>query len=290
MALKTAATHVARGALMGTADVIPGVSGGTIALIVGIYERLIASIRAAASLRLREVEWGLVLPLAVGIAAALAVGTIVIPPLLETYPAPSRALFLGLVAASLPVPWRRIERLGVREGAIVVAAGLAAFVLVGLPPRVVEDPGAVQAFLAASVAICAMILPGVSGAFLLETMGMYEPTLEALGDLDIGYVAAFVAGAVLGLGAFSRVLGRLLERAHDATMAALVGLMAGALRALWPWVDEDRGILAPPADAGHVLVVLGLAGVGLAAVTALIVWGVRREASDLHAAGRDAAP
>lgn len=277
MRLPTAAAHLARGALMGTADVIPGVSGGTIALIVGIYERLIASIRAAASLRPRDVEWGLVLPLAAGIAAALAVGTLVIPPLLDAYPAPSRALFLGLVAASLPVPWRRISRRGPREFAIIAAAGVGAFVLVGVPPREVVDPSAWQGAAAASVAICAMILPGVSGAFLLEAMGMYEPTLDALRHLDVVYVVAFTAGAVVGLGAFSRLLGWLLENRPDATMAALVGLMGGALRALWPWVDEDRSLLAPPADAGTVLVVVALAAAGFVAVTALVAWGIRRE-------------
>lgn len=262
---------------MGTADVVPGVSGGTMALIVGIYERLVASIRAAASLRFRDVEWGLVLPLAAGIVVAVAAGTVVIPPLLEAYPAPSRALFLGLVAASLPVPWRRIDRPGVREVVGVAVAAGAAFLLVGVPPREVADPAAWEAAAAASVAICAMILPGVSGAFLLEAMGMYQPTLQALRDFDVAYVGAFGAGAVVGLAAFSRLLGWLLEHRHDATMAALVGLMAGALRALWPWLDEDRGMVAPPADTGEVLVAAALALAGFTVVTALVYWGTRRE-------------
>lgn len=283
MRIRPTLTHLAQGMLMGTADVIPGVSGGTVALIVGIYTRLIDSIRAAASLRLRDVEWGLVLPLLGGIAAALGVGTLVIPPLLEAYPARARGLFFGLVAASLPVPWRAITRPGVREGVMVVVAAAVAFLLVGIPPRTVADPGALMAAAAASVAICAMILPGVSGAFLLEAMGMYQPTLQAVGDLDVGYVAGFGVGAVLGLGAFSRVLGWLLERRHDATMAALVGLMAGALRALWPWADEDRGILAPPDDLAAVLAVVGLALLGFAVVSALVMWGARRERSEVPA-------
>ncbi|HVL98905.1 MAG TPA: DUF368 domain-containing protein [Egibacteraceae bacterium] len=270
-------THLAQGALMGAADVIPGVSGGTMALVVGIYTRLIASIRAAAALRLREVEWGLVLPLAGGIAVALAIGTVVIPPLLESYPAPTRGLFLGLVVASVPLPWRRIARPGLREVAIVVGAAAVAFALVGIPPRVVAEPAAWQGAAAAAVAICAMILPGVSGAFLLEAMGMYEPTLQAARDLRVGYVAAFGVGAVLGLGAFSQVLGWLLQRRHDVTMAALVGLMAGALRALWPWVDADRGLLSPPSDTGHVLLVGALAVAGFAAVSVLVAVAARRE-------------
>lgn len=277
MRIRSTAAHLAHGALMGTADVIPGVSGGTMALIVGIYERLIASIRAASSLRLRDVEWGLVLPLVVGIAAALAAGTLVIPPLLDAYPAESRGLFFGLVAASLPIPWRRMEQHGAREALIVAGTGVVAFLVVGVPPREVTEPALWQAFAAASVAICAMILPGVSGAFLLEAMGMYQPTLEAARELDVVYVAVFGVGAVLGLGAFSRVLSWLLDHHHDATMAALIGLMAGALRALWPWLDEDRALRAPPADAGEVLVVAALAVAGFAVVTALVAWGGRRE-------------
>lgn len=280
MRIRTGFVHVAQGALMGAADVIPGVSGGTMALIVGIYVRLIASIRAAASLRLREVEWGLVLPLLGGIAVALAVGTVIIPPLLETYPAESRGLFFGLVAASLPIPWRRIDRPGAGEVAVVAIAAAVAFVLVGVPPREVADPTAVQGAAAAAVAICAMILPGVSGAFLLEAMGMYEPTLQAARNLDVGYVGAFILGAAAGLGAFSRLLGWLLERSHRVTMAALVGLMAGALRALWPWVAHDRGLEPPPADVGEVLAVCALALVGFAAVSALVTVASRRERAD----------
>lgn len=271
---------LAHGALMGSADVVPGVSGGTMALIVGIYERLIASIRAAASLRLRDVEWDFVLPLAGGIFAAIGVGTLVIPPLLEAYPAQARGLFLGLVVASLPIPWRRISRRGPFELTILVVAAALAFVLVGIPPRLIVEPAAWQGAAAAAVAICAMILPGVSGAFLLEAMGMYQPTLQAARDLNLPYVAAFGAGAVVGLGLFSKLLGWLLDRHRDATMAALVGLMAGALRALWPWLEEDRTFLAPPGDLGHVAVVAGLALAGFVAVTVLIALGARREQAD----------
>lgn len=276
MRLPVTLRHAAHGLLMGAADVVPGVSGGTMALIVGIYERLIASVRAAASARLRDVEWALVVPLAAGILTALAAGTVVIPPLLEAFPVHARALFFGLVAASLPIPWRRIQRVDWRALVwLVLAAGLA-FVLVGVPPRSPPEPAAWQVAAAAAVAICAMILPGVSGAFLLEAMGMYEPTLQAARHLDVGYVSAFGLGAVLGLGAFAKFLGWLLERRHDATMAALVGLMAGALRALWPWLGEDRSLLIPPPDSGHVLVVVLLAAVGFAAVTALVAVGERR--------------
>lgn len=271
MRTRATITHMGQGALMGGADVIPGVSGGTMALVTGIYERLIDSIRAAASLRFRDVEWAFVLPLVAGIAVALGIGTVVLPPLLEAYPVQTRGLFLGLVAASIPVPWRRMSRRWGTPAVVGVAAAAAAFLLVGIPGRDLAGAAPWQGFAAAAVAICAMILPGVSGAFLLEAMGMYEPTLHAARAFDIAYVAAFVLGAALGLGAFSKVLGWLLEHRHDATMGGLVGLMAGALRALWPWLADDRSLLAPPGDAGHVLVVAGLALAGFTAVTLLVV-------------------
>jgi putative membrane protein len=251
------------GLMMGTADVVPGVSGGTVALIVGIYERLIASIRAAATgavklLRLRgsegvalirSIEWGLVLPLAAGILTALVIGARIIPPLREAYPVQFNALFFGLITASLAIPWKRMrERRGAHYAA-ALTAGILAFVLVGFPPRALIDPPLVLVFLAASIAICAMILPGVSGAYLLLVMGMYDPTLAAVHPLNVAYVAVFGLGAIIGLGAFSKVLNYLLQVHHDVTMATLVGLMAGSLRALWPFQDDSRALLAPPSPA-----------------------------------------
>jgi putative membrane protein len=281
--------HYAQGLLMGGADIIPGVSGGTMALIVGIYERLIASIRGVvnavlallregtrgAAARIREVEWGLVLPLAAGILTALLVGARFIPGLLERYPVQAHALFFGLIAGSLTIPWHRIARpTSVHVVAALVAAVLA-FLLVGLPPREIPDPSLVVVFLAASVAICAMILPGISGSFLLFVMGLYAPTLRAVNDRDLLFIAVFGAGAVVGLGAFSKLLDHLLRHHHDLTMAALVGLMAGSLRALWPFADADRN-LQLPADSGSLLVALGFALLGFAIVRVLAHLGSER--------------
>jgi putative membrane protein len=285
------AVNYLRGALMGAADVIPGVSGGTVALILGIYERLIRSIRSAASApvavlrgnrgrareRWGEVEWTLVLPLVAGIGTAIVVGSLVLPGLLDRYPEGTRALFFGLIAASVPIPWRAMRER--RRGLLVAGAfAVLAFLLVGLPPQTIEDPHLVYVFVAASIAICAMILPGVSGAFLLYAMGVYRATLEAARDLDLLYVAVFGAGAAIGLGLFSKALEWLFEHRHDATMAALVGLMAGSLRALWPWQDDDRGLLGPPLDLSSVGLV-GLVGLGFVIVTVLVGVGASREPS-----------
>lgn len=285
------------GLLMGGADVIPGVSGGTVALVLGVYTRLIASLRALASAPValargdratagahwRAVDWGLLIPLGLGILSAVALGTLLIPPLIGRFPAHTAALFLGLVAASIPLPWRRIGRVRRVHLFAAVGAGALAFALVGLPPADAGDPPLWQVFASAAVAICAMILPGVSGAFLLEALGVYEPTLEAAGRLDLAYIATFGVGAVVGLGVFAKALARLLERHHDLTMAVLVGLMAGALRALWPWLGEDRFFHAPPADIGHVLTVAAFTVVGLVAVSALIrLGGASDQAAALH--------
>ena len=279
--------HFAQGLLMGGADVIPGVSGGTVALIIGIYERLIDSIRALATAvvaavradaagareHVRRVEWSLVLPLGLGIVTAIAIGSVVILPLLERYPAQMRGVFFGLIAGSVIVPWRRIARHDTMTTTLMVVAAVVAAVLVGLPPSEVTDPSLPLVFACAAVAICAMILPGVSGAFLLLVLGVYDATLHAVSSFDIAYIGVFVLGAALGLGIFSRLLSFRLHQHHDRTMAALVGLMAGSLRALWPWQTETRGLQAPPADTGEVLVVIALAVAGFVAVTALVRFG-----------------
>jgi putative membrane protein len=265
---------------MGAADSVPGVSGGTMALIVGIYERLLESIgqgaRALVAMvrldgdglrtRLGSVEWGLLVPLLLGIVTALAVASRFILDALDRYPSQALGLFLGLVAGSLAIPWRRMSAPVGRSLTIIVLAAVVAFVLSGLPSSVIAAPSTPQIFFGAMVAICAMILPGVSGAYLLKVIGIYEPTLAAVRDLDLIYVATFVAGAVIGLGTFAVILVRLLSHRHDGTMAVLLGLMAGSLRALWPWQTDDRGIAFPSAGEPVLSVVMAVV-VGVIAVT-----------------------
>lgn len=278
-----------RGLLMGAADVVPGVSGGTMALIVGVYERLLQAINdgVAALLKLgrldvqggwkglKAVDWALVVPLAAGILTALLVGARFIPGLLETYPEASRGLFFGLIAGSLVIPWARISTPAPRHVLLASVAAVVAFGLVGLPPRTLADPALWYVLLCASVAICAMILPGVSGAFLLLVFGIYESTLEAVNARDMAYVATFIGGAVLGLGAFAKLLTYLLHRVYDATMAVLVGLMAGSLRALWPYLADDRSLLLPQAgDPIAVVVMLALGGAAF--VLGLHAWSRSR--------------
>ena len=280
---------------MGGSDIIPGVSGGTMALIVGIYRRLIDSISSFFSVVLsllrvdtsalkhhaEEVEWGLVIPLSLGILSALVLGATVILHLIEQYPSQSQGLFFGLVAASLAIPWLRIDDHGVGNVLIAVVAAVVAFLLVGLPAQDASYPSLLRVFGSAAVAICAMILPGVSGAFLLKALGIYEITLQAgrgaiaMNGSDVFYVLTFVAGAAVGLGIFSKILNWLLKDYKDVTMAALVGLMAGALRALWPWLGEDGSLLLPgPNDPVWSVLLLALAG--FAFIAALTWWSAQR--------------
>lgn len=291
--------HFAQGLLMGGADIIPGVSGGTMALIVGIYARLIDSLSSGFSMLLslvrlrgpqvrehaREVDWWLVVPLLAGIITAIGIASFFLPALMETYPHQMRGLFLGLVAASIAVPWLRIGRMTWQLLLLALAGAVTAFFLVGLPVLGAEpDPSMLRVFASASVAICAMILPGVSGAFLLEVLGIYHPTIDALRAAiglhggAIGYVVVFILGAIVGLGVFSKALDWLLNHYHDPTMAALVGLMAGSLRALWPWQpwESHERILLWPQPGDPVTSVLLLTAAGFLFVALLTWWGARR--------------
>ena len=167
------------------------------------------------------------------------------------------AIFLGLVAGSVIIAWRLIRRPALLHAAIIVVAGVATFVALGLAHGTSEEsvgqmaePALWAFFGAGAIAICAMILPGVSGSFLLVVMGMYGPALNALTELEIVNLLAFGSGMVVGLALFSQVLHLALQRYHDVVMALLIGLMAGSVRVLWPWPAgvESTAIGAPEGD------------------------------------------
>ena len=299
--LRTFLRGLGAGGLMGAADVIPGVSGGTIALIVGVYEQIIEALHASTSVagalaqgrwsaarrHLQRMHLDLLLPLVAGILAAIALGARLLPPLLEAYPAPARGLFLGLVAASLAIPALRMSTWRLQYAGLALGAAAAAFLLTGLPTAHGGDPTLVRVFATASVAICAMIVPGVSGAFLLEAFGLYTATLDAINALDLPYLATFSAGAAVGLGAFSRLLHYVLQQYYDATMAVLIGLIAGALRALWPFLAPDRSLRWPTSSdpVGSVVIL----AVGGAALIALLIWWGQRQAKPAQSAESQAA-
>lgn len=280
------------GGLVGCAEVVPGVSGGTLALVLGLYDRVITGAdhfvrgavalvapgrgRRVAAAEMRQVHWSVLLPVLVGMVTAVVLGAAAIEPLLEEYPVGMRALFFGFIAASVAVPLRMTDRAsGLKDWLFIVGAALFAFVLTGLPPASVSDPPLVAVALAAAVAVCALVLPGVSGSFFLLSIGLYDSTISAVNDRDLGYLGVFLLGAVLGLASFVRVVRWLLATHRHATLLAMAGLMVGSLRALWPWQTEDRGLLAPSGGAGGVLGVVVIALAGAAVVAALTALDVR---------------
>jgi putative membrane protein len=231
---------------MGAADIVPGVSGGTMAFITGIYETLLSSIRSfdLQCLRLvlrgdlaaawRHVNGAFLLPLAAGIAASILSLARLLSWTLEHHPVPLWAFFFGLILASAVLLLGQVRRWTVLR-VLILVAGVAVALLIALSPSVTVDVGLLSVFGAGFLAICAMILPGISGAFILVLLGMYAPVLAALRSFDLLFIAVFAAGAASGLLCFSRLLSWLLGRFHCATMALLTGFLLGSLVVVWPW-------------------------------------------------------
>ena len=234
---------------MGAADVVPGVSGGTVALLLGIYARLIDTMRAAtgvlgallrgnwrdASERLRNFDWWFAVPLVVGIVIAVVALASVIDELLADEPEAMAGLFFGLVTASVLVAWKLVDKPSLGLALSALAVGGLFFWLLGLQSGPVDDQTEIALFGSGIVAVCAMLLPGISGAFILLMLGVYPTAIAAVGDRVWADLAALAAGAVLGLALFSNLIGRVLHRWPDPTLAVMVGLLLGSLRVLWPW-------------------------------------------------------
>ncbi len=278
-------TVFVKGFLMGSADVVPGVSGGTVALVTGIYPTLVGAISTGSQalerlLRgswggfiaaLRRVPWAFLLPLVIGAIAAVITLAGILETLIVEQPIRTAAAFFGLIAGTIVVAWRLIEKPRVIHHAIAGGVGLATFALFGLQSAATLEPALWAFFGAGAVAICAFILPGVSGSFLLLSMGMYQAVLGAVNDREVTALLVFATGATISLAVFSRVLERLLERHHDIVTAGLVGLMIGSVRILWPWPNglgdaEGVGATVLGAPRGDILVPLLLAAAGLAVV------------------------
>ena len=275
---------------MGAADIVPGVSGGTVALVLGIYDRLINNVRlggrglkqlltgdiSSFKETLVRIEWVWLISLLVGIIVAVAALSSVLEQLLDDEPVKMSALFIGLVVGTIYVAIRMLDRIDTTTVAIMVGVGVALFLLLGLKSDTVVADDAAEVvtrsplifFLVGAIAICAMILPGISGSFLLVMMGMYTEVLGAVNDRDVVSLGAFVVGAVLGLALFSTLLHWLLDRCHNWVIAAMVGLMLGSTRVLWPWPNgTNTTTLSAPAD--DVAFPLLLAAIGVVVVIAV---------------------
>jgi len=255
-----------KGFCMGASDVVPGVSGGTMAFILGIYDELIDAIKSfdlhclrllmAGRFRqaLDHVKWRFLLFLGSGILTAIFSLARVLAWLLNNKPVFIWSFFLGLIVASVVSVARRIGAW--RPGVwISFSAGtLGSYFLVGLVPVTTPDAPWFL-FLSGAVAICAMILPGISGSFMLVLLGKYLYVLEAVNHRNFSVLFLVSCGACVGIAAFSRLLGWLLQRHHDLMVAVLTGLMVGSLRKVWPWKEtvktlvDARGKVIPVVQA-----------------------------------------
>ena len=241
---------------MGMADLVPGVSGGTIAFIAGIYDPLLDSLSALSGEGLVcarrgkfKQAWQAIngpFLVALGVGMLTAVVTLAAPLhwLLEHKPVMLRAFFTGLVAASVPLVGRHLSTWNARAW-IWAALGCAVAGFVTSLPPLVQSTSALWLMGSGMLAICAMLLPGISGSFLLLILGAYEPVLVAIKSLDVTKIAAFGLGAVMGLLAFSRGLKWLLATHRRPALATLTGFLVGSLQALWPWERRRSAVVHP---------------------------------------------
>jgi len=237
---------ILRGMAMGAADVVPGVSGGTIAFITGIYQELIDSIKSINSKAVqilakegfgpfwKHVNGNFLASVFGGIAISVLSLAKLISHLLEVYPIMVWAFFFGLIVASAWVVAHRISRWNAGKVIALIAGILIAFFITRLSPAETTEAWWFL-FLAGALAICAMILPGISGAFILLLLGKYQFIIDAVSSFNVSVIAIVGVGAIMGLLLFSNLLSFLLHKFHDYTVAVLVGFMIGALNKVWPW-------------------------------------------------------
>ena len=237
-----------KGMAMGGADVVPGVSGGTIAFITGIYQTLLDSIKSvdAAALRLlikgrvrdfwQHINGGFLVTLFAGIAVSILTLAKLIAYLLEHYPIQLWSFFFGLVIIAAYLVAKEIGQWSI--GVFVAAAlgiAIAYYITLATPA---ETPTSLWfIFLSGAVAICAMILPGISGSFILLILGKYAFILEAVNERNFAVIAVFGLGCVVGILTFARIISWLLDRYHDVAVALLAGFMIGSLGKIWPWKE-----------------------------------------------------
>ena len=238
-----------KGMAMGAADVVHGVSGGTIAFISGIYEELLGSIsnislKLLTTLRKEGVKtaWtqlngNFLLALFLGIAISIISLAKLIEVLLDEHPILIWSFFFGLVLASIIYVGKQITRWNFGSIFLLILGAGLAYYITTLDPMMSENSSTWFLFISGMIAICAMILPGISGSFILVLLGAYKPVLNALNDKDIVSIVVFMLGAVVGLLSFSRILKWLFAKYKNFTLAALTGFIVGSLNKIWPWKE-----------------------------------------------------
>ncbi len=300
--------QVFRGFFMGAADIVPGVSGGTVALILGIYRPFVDTIRegahalkqlvtgdVAGGLRsLVAINWLFIVPLGVGVLVAFLVLRGPMKVAIEEHSEFTAAAFCGLVLASCWLVWQEMRIHDLLRVLTIGVVAAVSFYLLGFQNGAVTNPNLAAFLGTGAIAICAMILPGISGSFIMLMLGMYTAVLGG-SPLEL---AVFAIGATIGLGGFSTVLKWLLDNYEQTVLAALLGLMVGSFRVLWPW---PNGVGYTIEDGDTETVVRGtgleiwtdasslLSAVGLAAAAAAFTLVVVQVATRLSAEVREPA-
>lgn len=238
----------AKGCAMGMADVVPGVSGGTIAFISGIYEELIESIKSIDlvafkllfQLKFKEfwakVNGNFLLSIVMGVAVAIFTLSRVMTYLLENHPIYIWSFFFGLIIASSILVFKEIKKVNIFSIIAMIIGAVIAYTITVISPASTPETWWFI-ILAGAIAICAMILPGISGAFLLLLMGKYQFIMNAISSFDIYILALFATGASFGIISFSHILSWLLKNYHTVTISILTGFMVGSLNKVWPWKE-----------------------------------------------------
>lgn len=244
-----------KGMAMGAADVVPGVSGGTIAFISGIYDPLLRSINAI-NLSLfktlkaegikgawKSINGPFLLLLFAGIATSVVSLAKLLSKLLETQPIMLWSFFFGLILASIVLVWKPIEHSKKWSTALLSSIGFVSALSISLFNPLPEASSLIYLFFSGALAICAMILPGISGSFILVLLGSYPTVLNAVHERNLSVLLVVGAGAVFGLLSFSKLLKWLFEHFKNATLTVLVGFIAGSLPKIWPWkVETELGL------------------------------------------------
>ena len=236
-----------KGIAMGAADVVPGVSGGTIAFVSGIYEELIETInkvnfntlkvlkKEGFSAMWKSINGNFLLALLIGIATSILSLAKAVKWLLENKPILLWTFFFGLVLASVIYIAKQIKNWNFKLIAVLIIGSAIGYFITILPPLSSSYSSSLFYFLAGSLAICAMILPGISGGFILLLLGAYKPALDALDERDFKTIFLLIAGAIVGLLTFSRLLKWMFEKYRNITLTILTGFVIGSLNKVWPW-------------------------------------------------------
>ena len=267
-----------KGIGMGAADVIPGVSGGTIAFLTGIYETLINSIRSIDTTAIKlfftfkwkefwkHINGNFLLALIIGIGISVVSIAKIMTYLMVHHPIPLWSFFFGLIIASAVYILRDIKKWTLGNiFALGVGIGAGAAICLLTPGETPTDLWFI--FLSGAIAICAMILPGISGSFILLLLGKYEYILSAVNDLNILVLVVFICGAVIGIVCFSHFLSWLLKHFYTIAICVLAGFMIGSLVKIWPWQDlQASGVSFPTWPGEHIPQALIFAAIGISIV------------------------